>query len=171
MTTTPGTFTAPRLGRYDIDTSRSAITFRTRHLFGQAQVRGSLAIRSGTVEIREPLAGSAVRAEIDAASFKTGNPQRDHTVRSAKFLDAGRHPVITFTADRIDGSNVDGALTVRGVSRPVSLSIDEVYGSAQSFTAGGSVRIDRTSFGLTALRGLAGRHLDVTLQVSCDRWK
>jgi hypothetical protein len=33
--------TAPQLGRHEIDTSGSTITFRTRHLFGLAPVRGT----------------------------------------------------------------------------------------------------------------------------------
>jgi polyisoprenoid-binding protein YceI len=32
--------TTPHPGRYDIDAGRSAVTFRTRHLFGLAPVRG-----------------------------------------------------------------------------------------------------------------------------------
>ncbi len=32
--------TTPHLGRYEIDAGRSAVTFRTRHLFGLAPVRG-----------------------------------------------------------------------------------------------------------------------------------
>jgi hypothetical protein len=51
----------------------------------------------------------------------------------------------------------------------VSLSIGEIAGSAQSSTARGSERLDRASFGLTATRGLAGRHLDVRVEVSCGR--
>ncbi len=46
----------PRPGRYEIDTSCSAVTFRTRHLFGLAPVRGSFTIRAGyldmTIEVR-----------------------------------------------------------------------------------------------------------------------
>ncbi|WP_257584108.1 YceI family protein [Streptomyces sp. TLI_146] len=37
-----------------------------------------------------------------AASFSTGNAHRDADVRSAKFLDTERHPLITFAAERVD---------------------------------------------------------------------
>ena len=84
MTTQPAQATrAPRLGHYDIDARHSAVTFRTRHLFGLAPVRGAFTISSGTVDVAEPLAGSRIHAEIDAASFRTGNGQRDAAVRSA----------------------------------------------------------------------------------------
>ena len=58
MIGTPETQVTPRPGRYEIDTSCSAVMFRTRHLFGLAPVRGSFAIRAGTIDVAEPLAGS-----------------------------------------------------------------------------------------------------------------
>ena len=97
---TPAAQATPRPGRYEIDTSCSAVTFRTRHLFGLAPVRGSFAIRAGTVDVAEPLADSSIYAEIDAASFRTGNGQRDVSVRSARLLDADQYPVITFRSGR-----------------------------------------------------------------------
>ena len=57
--------------------------------------------------------------EIDAASFRTGNGARDDGVRSARFLDAGRHPVMVFVAETMEGDVLDGALTVCGTTRPV----------------------------------------------------
>jgi polyisoprenoid-binding protein YceI len=161
---------APRLGHYDIDARHSAVTFRTRHLFGLAPVRGAFTISSGTVDVAEPLAGSRIHAEIGAASFRTGNGQRDAAVRSGSMLDAGRHPVIIFDAEHVNGSVLAGELTVRGVARPVSLTVDSVEpDAAGSFTARARVRIDRTEFGITAMRGLAGRYLELFVEVQCVR--
>ncbi len=170
MTTKPEfSATKPRLGRYDIDPDGSSVAFRTRHLFGLAPVRGTFRIRSGTVDVTEPLGSSRIRVEIDAASFRTGNGARDTAVRSARFLDAGRHPVMVFVAERMDGQVLSGALTVCGTTRPVRLPA-EVSGLPDgSFTARAAVRIDRTEFGVTASRGLAGRYLDVSAEVRCVR--
>jgi polyisoprenoid-binding protein YceI len=156
---------APQLGRYEIDTDSSTLTFATRHLFGLAPVRGSFAIRTGTIDIAWPLADSVVYVEIDAASFRTGNRQRDDKVRSARLLDAGRHPVITFTSEHIETSALTGALTVCGVTRPVSLQVEQLAISPRSFTARARTRVDRAEFGVTALRGLAGRYLDICAEV------
>ncbi|MGW2859476.1 YceI family protein [Streptomyces sp. SDr-06] len=160
---------APAVGRYILDPDGSTLSFRTRHVFGLLPVRGSFAIRSGTVDIAEPLGTSAVRAEIDPASFRTGNRQRDTAVRSARFLDAARHPLIAFTADRLDGTTLPGTLTVCGVARPVDLSVEECAAAAGEFTARATARVDRTAFGVTASPGMAGRHLDVTVRVRCVR--
>jgi polyisoprenoid-binding protein YceI len=93
----------PRPGRYEIDTSCSAVTFRTRHLLGLAPVRGRFTIRAGTIDVGEPLAESSVYVQIDPASFRTGNGQRDDKVRSEHLLDADRYPVITFRSEGVDG--------------------------------------------------------------------
>ena len=161
--------TTPHLGRYQIDADGSAITFRSRHLLGLASVRGTFAIRTGTIDVAEPLACSAVYAEIDAASFHTRNVARDASVQAGRFLDAARHPVMTFRSERINDAALTGTLTVRGVTRPVSLAVELADVSPRTFTARATTRIDRTEFGVTASRGLAGRYLDLSLEVRCVR--
>ena len=177
--TAGGTAEGPRPGRYTVDSMASTVTFSTRHLFGLAPVRGTFTMRSGSVEVAEHLAATSIRAEIDTASFSTGNRQRDRRVRSARFLDVDRQPLITFVSGRVevgdgadgggDGVTVDGTLTVGAVSRPVSLLVDRIFISSEGFTARARTCVDRTEFGVTAARGLAGRRLDLTLEVTCIR--
>lgn len=161
--------TRPRLGRYEIDTNGSGVAFKTRHLFGLASARGTFAIRSGTVNVAEPLAESTVQVEIATASFHTGSVSRDRDVRSAHFLDADRYPVMTFTSGGVQGSTLEGTLTVRDVARPVSLTFEQPDVAAGSFTARATTRIDRTEFGVTAKPRLAGQYLDVSLEIRCVR--
>ena len=171
MHTEPQLTQAPPLGRYEIDVSRSRVTFRTRHMFGLGPVHGTFAIRSGSADIAEPLADSAIHAEIDTASFGTRNRQRDRNVLSARFLDPAQFPVISFRDGLVsaDGRTVRGTLTVCGVSGPVSLSIGQVTVAGQSFTVSATARVDRTEFGVTAMPGLAGRYLDLTVEARCAR--
>jgi polyisoprenoid-binding protein YceI len=161
----------PQLGHYGIDPSRSAITISTRHLFGLAPARATLAIRTGTVHIAHPLEASAIYAEAETGSFHTSNAQRDGSVLSARFLDPSRYPVMTFTSARIDLERhvLAGILMARGVSRPVSFVAGEFARSAGEFTARATTRVDRTEFGITAARGLAARYLDITVEVTCVR--
>jgi polyisoprenoid-binding protein YceI len=159
----------PQLGRYQIDPSGSSLRFRTRHLFGLAPVRGSFAFRAGTVDVSEPLIGSRIYAEIESGSFHTRNPVRNAAVRSAQFLATDEHPVLAFSSTGLDGQVLTGTLTVRGVTRPVSVLAEVTGVTAREFAARATVRIDRYDFGLTASRGLAGRYLDVTTEVRCVR--
>jgi polyisoprenoid-binding protein YceI len=167
-TSNPGA-TIPRLGHYTIDTARSSVTFGGRHLFGLLPVRGTFAVRGGTVDVAEPLGESGVYAEVDAASFTTGHDRRDADVRSARFLDAGRHPVITFVAGGVDSGRITGTLTVRDTTEPVTLEVEHVRVSPESFTVRATTRIDRTRFGVTGAPAMAGRHLDLTLDITCVR--
>jgi polyisoprenoid-binding protein YceI len=162
---------APQVGRYEIDTRGSTVTFRGRHRFGLFPVRGTLAIRRGEIDLAEPITDSSVQVEIDAASFHTGNRQRDHDVRSARFLDADRCPSMTFASTQLErsgGLTLVGTLSVRNVARPLSLMIERYTvapASPCSLEVWASTRIDRTGFGLTAAKGMAGRHLDVSLRI------
>jgi polyisoprenoid-binding protein YceI len=170
--TADATIEAPRIGRYQLDTRRSTVTFRTRHLFGLAHVRGSFAPRGGSLAVADPLGDSRALVEIDSASFHTGNGQRDANVRSARFLDADRHPAMRFTVERVErsaaGATLCGTLVVREVARPVELSVERCgpfAGPRPGFTVRATTRIDRFAFGLTAQRRMAGRHLDVTAEI------
>ena len=159
----------PALGRYAIDTDATTIHFRSRHLFGLLPVKGTFAVRSGTVDVAEPVAESSVRVEIDATSFHTGNDHRDGDVKSSKFLDTDQHPTMTFVSDRVDGTQIVGRLTACGVEKPLTLQVQESKPTPAGFTARATARVDRTQFGVTGSPGMAGRHLDLTLEITCVR--
>jgi polyisoprenoid-binding protein YceI len=172
MTTQPAALAAaPQPGHYDIDPDRSRVRIATRHLFGLGRVTGSFAVRRGSADIADPVQESAVYADIDTASFRSRNPERDRRVRSRRFLDAAGHPVMTFRSDGIaaEGQALTGTLTVRGTTRPVTLTVTRCAAARGSFTARATARIDRTEFGITAARGLAARCLDLTVEVQCVR--
>jgi polyisoprenoid-binding protein YceI len=172
MPTTPAvSATAPQPGHYDIDPSRSRVTFATRHLFGLGRVRGSFAVRRGTADVAEPAGASAIYAEIETASFRTDSHQRDQAVLSPRFLDPAGHPVMIFRSDRIEPADqvLTGTLTVRGTTRPVALAVTQCEASGRAFSARATARIDRTEFGITAAHGLAARYLDLTVEVQCTR--
>jgi polyisoprenoid-binding protein YceI len=172
MKTSPAVLAAaPQPGHYDIDPDRSRVTFATRHLFGLGRVKGSFAVLGGRADIADPLAVSALYAEIDTASFHTNNRQRDDRVLSPRFLDAAAHPVMTFRSALIGAEDqaLTGTLTVRGTIRPVTLTVTRCEVSPGSFTARATTRVDRTEFGITAARGLAARYLDLTVEVQCTR--
>jgi len=156
-------------GRYLIVPGRSVVLVRTRHLFGLGPVRGTFALASGAIAVADPLAATAITAEIAAASFDSGNRQRDRAVRSARFLAADQFPVISFRCDAVSGGDqtVTGSLTVRDVTRPVALTVTGCEADGRELAATATTRIDRTDFGITASPGLAARFLDLTVEVRC----
>jgi polyisoprenoid-binding protein YceI len=163
----------PQPGTYQIDADRSVISFRTRHLFGLGPVRGTFSLYEGEIRVGESPGSSAVRATIDAASFDTGNPERDRTVLSGRLLDVGRHPVLTFSSGRLAQAGgqwiLHGSLTVAGNTRPVELAIERARTDGAVLTAGASTDIDRYAFGVTAMKGLAARHLSCRVEIVATR--
>ena len=159
----------PATGTYDIDPTRSTITFTTRHLFGLAPVRGSFRLRAGTIRIAEQLAESTARAWIDADSFHTTVAARDRAVRSATYLDTTNHPDIQFAATGLtrdeDGWALTGTLTVRGRTRPLAVRVLSVAPAGADLRVRAQARVDRYEFGITAGRGMTGRRLTLTLDV------
>jgi polyisoprenoid-binding protein YceI len=66
---------------------------------------------------------------IDASSIDTGVADRDAHLRSADFFDVERYPEITFKSTGVtqtgtDRLRVDGALTIKGVTREVALDVE-----------------------------------------------
>jgi len=171
--TQPAAIATPAPGTYRIDAARSAITFTTRHLFGLGGVRGHFDLGDGEIRIADPLEESSARARISAASFRTGNPSRDGAVRSARLLDAGAHPDITFVSRRLghDGGRwtLHGLLSVRGQAHPVELLIEQAQPAGPDLHVRASARIDRYGFGITRVKGLAARHLGFRLDIVAHR--
>ncbi|UQS24371.1 YceI family protein [Amycolatopsis thermalba] len=171
--TASSTIEVPAAGAYRIDAAASRLSFRTRHFFGLGPVRGSFRLREGQVRVADPVGGSEVVATIDAASIDTGNSGRDRTVRSGQYLDTSRHPDITFTsaAAERDGAGwvLRGTLTVRGTSGPLDVVVDSVIAEGPRLRARARSRVDRYAFGVTAMKGMTGRYLDLELELIAER--
>ncbi|MGC7100315.1 YceI family protein [Amycolatopsis lurida] len=159
----------PAPGTYRIDPA-SSVGLAGRHLFGLAPVRGRFTIRAGTIQVADPITDSLAEASIDVASFDTGNSQRDNEVRSPRYLDADRFPLIEFISGRIAVDNgawkLTGELTVRETTREVALDIETASRSGDGFTVRARTKVNRTDFGVTTLRGLGGSVFELTLDVT-----
>jgi polyisoprenoid-binding protein YceI len=165
-------------GTWDIDTSHSDVSFTVRHMM-VSKVRGRFGAFSGEIVTSEDLSSSSVTATIDASTIDTNNEQRDGHIRSADFFDVENHPQWTFrsTALRADGDDfaLDGELTIKGVTRPVTLALeingfgpDPFGGTRAGFSA--STTIDRNDFGVDIKMPLDGGGVVVSdkVQISLE---
>ena len=120
----------PPAGRYVLDPGRSAVTFRTRHLFGLLAVSGTMRVAAGEFVVDPAVPGASVTVTVSASSFTTGSRPRDRDVRSARFLHVEEYPELTFRAGILSQDHgrwtLTGELEVRGVSKPVTVAIDSV---------------------------------------------
>lgn len=115
--------------RWNIDNTHSGISFSIRHMV-VSKVRGRFTKFSGTLTLGdEDLTRSNVEVNIDAASIDTGVAERDTHLRSPDFFDVAQHPELRFRSTQIEKVAADryrvlGALTIRGVTRDVTLDVD-----------------------------------------------
>lgn len=142
--------------QWQFDPAHSQVQFSVKHM-GISTVRGTFEQFEGTIE-EENGTVNAVRVEVDVASLNTGSAQRDGHLKSADFFDVENHPKAVFTLTRFvrNGDNVtaEGDLTVRGVTRPVTLE-GEIGGPSkdpwgnEKVSASLSTKISRKEWGLT----------------------
>ena len=144
-------------GTWAIDPNHSEVSFTVGHIV-VSKVRGRFDAYSGTIVTDEALGGSSVNVTIDAASVDTHLGVRDNQVRGEGFLDVEHFPNITFASTAVRNEQgryfVDGDLTIRGTTRPVTLDLTvngfspDTFGATRSsFSA--TPRIDRTDFGVS----------------------
>src|SRR5262249_12967785 len=105
---------------------------------------------------------------ISTASLRTNNGMRDNDIKSSNFLEADKHPFITFKSTSVEPSGQDnykltGDLTVKGTTRQVWLDLVK-YGKFNAsgmmghrISYGASTKINRKDFGLSFNAILDGR--------------
>lgn len=142
----------------NIDTSHSGVHFIVRHMV-VSKVRGVFGAFSGTIDYdAENVERSKVQVEIDAASIDTREAKRDAHLRSADFFDVENFPKLTFQSTGVkktgdDTLAVTGDLTIHGVTRPVTLKVEQSGGGKdpwgnERLVWSATTDINRKDFGL-----------------------
>jgi polyisoprenoid-binding protein YceI len=144
-------------GTWDLDPVHSHVGFVARHLM-VSKVRGKFAKFDVQIVTADNPPDSTVTVSIDTGSVDTGNEQRDEDLRSERFLDTANYPVMTFKSTSItpdgDKLKMTGDLTIRGVTKPVTLDVEvngfgpDPYGGTRAgFSA--TTEINRNDFGVS----------------------
>ena len=149
----------PEPGTLEIDPSHQSFEFVARHLM--AKVRGKFPGVSGAATVAEVPEDSALEIEIDTTTVDTGDPTRDGHLRSNDFFGTEDHPTISFRSTGIrsgDGETawkVEGDLTIRGVTRPVTVDLEflggaiDPWGNQRIGFSGVVPEVNREDWGLT----------------------
>jgi polyisoprenoid-binding protein YceI len=155
--TSTSTATAPALRTFHVDAAHSEVTFQVRHLL--TKVRGRFSKFDGEIrfDVADPTRSSVI-VTIQADSVDTSQPDRDTHLRTGDFFKVDEFPTLTFASERIvskggDAYDVTGALTIRGVTKPVTFAVDYL-GVAKDPWGGeriafeGEATINRKDFGV-----------------------
>jgi polyisoprenoid-binding protein YceI len=112
---------------YVIDAEHTVPMFEIGHM-GIATQRGIFSKTTGKVVIDRAAKTGSIEATIDTSTVNSGAARRDAMLRGEDYFDTAKHPTATFKAISLafDGENLVGAegeLTMRGVTKPVSLKV------------------------------------------------
>ncbi len=113
---------------WTIDASHSRFGFSAPHMV-VSEVDGEFQKATGKVLLDESdLTKSTVELTIEVSSINTNNADRDKHLKSGDFFDVDKHPQITFKSTKIKKAGkafkVSGDLTIRGVTKPVTLDVE-----------------------------------------------
>jgi len=144
---------------YMIDPNHTYPSFETDHM-GISVWRGKFTKTQGTVTLDRAAKTGSLHVVIDTDSIDLGHQKLNQHVKTAEFLNVAKFPTATYQANSVefDGDQpvaVKGELTLLGVTKPVTLTINkfkcilhpmlkrEVCG------ADASAQFRRTDFGMT----------------------
>ena len=156
------------MGNWQLDPYHTQVEFSAKHL-GMMTVRGHFTEVSATADIDpEHPETSSVEVTIPTVSIRTHNETRDNDLRSSNFLEVEKYPTITFRSTSVEPAGPDqytltGDLTIKGITRPVSLRVlkygefndPTMMGHRIAYSAEG--QLNRKEFGLNFNMMLDGK--------------
>jgi polyisoprenoid-binding protein YceI len=123
-----GTFSAQAHAAevFNVDPTHTQTLFSINHL-GYSTVSGNFHDIKGTVQLdNSDLSKSSLDVTIGTGSIDTGVAARDANLRTPTFFNVDKFPTMTFKSTRVvvtgkGAADVEGTLTLLGVSKPVTL--------------------------------------------------
>lgn len=173
-----------KAGTYEIDPSHTYGNFEVGHM-GLSTMHGRIDVKSGTIRIAPNGGDSQVSVTLDPASVNTGNKARDEHLRDMDgFFNVKKHPSMKFEStsvtfdddDDADEATVEGNLTMHGVTRPVTLDVDDIACrinplEKSKYTCGFSAetKLKRSDYGIDAYLLLVGDEIELSIEVEAGQ--
>ena len=163
---------------YELDPTHTYPSFEADHLGGLSTWRGKFNRSSGRVVIDREARTGSVEVSIDVRSIDFGNDELNAHALTPEMFDAARYPAATFkgaisgwSADR--PASVAGELTLRGVTRPVTLTVNAFHcrphplAKKEVCGADAVASFNRADFGLD-FGAAYGFGMDVLLRIQAE---
>lgn len=161
-------------GLYEADPAHTRVTWSVKHL-GFSTYSGTVPAITGTLNLdTKAPAASQVAVTVPVDKVGTLDPLLDAFLRSGDFFDVGNFPTATFTATRIEAkgneARITGDLTLRGVTRPVTLEAEfnqaGVAPTDNTYTVGfdAKAKIKRSDFGMNAFLPMVGDEVELRIE-------
>ena len=162
-----------------LDNQHTYVVWNIKHL-GFSNQTGKWYVSGQVTLDKEHPEQSKVNATIKMADIVTGLPELDKHLKDKLFFDVKKFPQATFVSNKVDvlsenSAKVQGMLTLRGVTKPVTLDvtlnkigINPISNkNSVGFTA--TTTIKRSDFGMNNLLPALGD--EVALQIGAEAYQ
>jgi polyisoprenoid-binding protein YceI len=155
---------------YRIDPSRTFAEFEVGHL-GVFRAEGRFHNVTGSLRYDAAGQAGAIDLAIRVSSVATGWDSRDQFLRGASMFDAARFPSMKFVSRRFEFeggrlARVEGDLTLRDVTRPVTLAVTSLHCESDTCVAEASGAIRRREFAMEAWWPLIGDDVQLSFRLA-----
>jgi polyisoprenoid-binding protein YceI len=167
--------------RYDIDPTHTFPSFEADHQGGLSIWRGKLRSTKGTIVLDTEARTGEVDVVMEAASLDFGYDRMSERAKAADMFDVPKYPTIVYKGKltrfkRGAPTEVDGTLTLHGVTRPLKLKINSFLCKTMKTAAGASrdtcgadasATFNRADFGID-FGAQMGFRMDVKLAIQVE---
>ena len=167
-------------GTYSVEPSHTQIVFAYDHM-GFTNNMGVITQPTGTLTLdKANLSASKVSITLSIANLTTGIPALNEHLAKPEFFDAAKFPTATFVStgvkpDGATGADITGNLTIKGITKPVTLDA-EFYGAGANpmnkkenvgFVATGTIK--RSDFGMGGFVPVVGDNVELKIIVAFQK--
>ncbi|MBM0105080.1 polyisoprenoid-binding protein [Steroidobacter sp. S1-65] len=167
--------------KYNIDPNHTYPSFTADHMGGLSNWRGKINKSSGTVTFDKEAQTGTVDVTMEMAEIDFGHDKMNAHARSNEIFDVEKFPTATYTGKLVNFKNgapteVDGTLTLHGVTKPVKLKINSFLckpnpmNKKETCGADAVGKINREDFGVSYGKAF-GFKQDVELQIQVEAVK
>src|SRR5262245_8938904 len=159
---------------YEVDPNHTYPSVETSHM-GISTFRGKFNKTSGTITLGRAAKTGTVEIKIDTSSVDFGHDKLDEELRGADWFNVAKYPTATYKGTiKCEGDEpkeIDGQLTLLGVTKPVKLEIEDFKCIQHPFykkeVCGAEVEgeFDRSDFGMTKGVEFGGGKVELEIQV------
>ena len=164
---------------YNMDPDHTAARFEYSHL-GYSNQLHRFDKTSGKIVLDRAAHTASVDVTIDARSVNTGLALFNQVIQGEAYFDTATHPTISFKSSKVrfEGDKpvaVEGNLTMKGVTRPVTLTVTSFHAMPNPFVkkdaigANATARIKRSDFNMG--KSAPAVSDEVTLSIAVEAFK
>jgi polyisoprenoid-binding protein YceI len=164
---------------YTIDENHTLPRFSYNH-FGYSTQLSRFDKASGKIIIDRKAKTGSVEVTIDTTSVNTGSAIFNEHIRGEDFLDTAKYPTATFVSNKFKFKGeqlvaVDGTLTLKGISKPVTLTVTSLHCMPHPILkkdacgANATTMVKRTEFNMGKYAPNVGDEVTITIPVEATK--